>query len=393
MAAQPQREWLEKDYYSVLGVSSDAPAKEITKAYRRLARENHPDQNPGNDQAEERFKEASAAYDVLGDPEKRKAYDEVRAMGARGFAGFGPGGRGGPGGATFSGGFDGADLGDLLGNLFGRGAGGPGAAGGFGGPGGAGRGTGPRRGADHEASLSLPFDAAVNGITTTIGVTGDAPCSTCKGSGAAPGSAPRRCEVCGGRGVRAEDQGLFSFSQVCQACGGQGQVVDNPCPTCGGTGAERRQRNVKVRIPPGVEDGQRIRLKGKGGPGRNGGPAGDLFVRVNVEPHPVFGRHGRHLTIDVPVTFPEAALGANVKVPTLDGDTVTIKVPPGTSSGTTLRLKGRGVPGHARRAAGDLLATVEVAVPQRLSRAQKKAVEALAEATDESPRAHLEEVS
>jgi molecular chaperone DnaJ len=374
MAAQPQREWLEKDYYAVLGVSPDAPAKEITRAYRKIARENHPDARPGDAAAEDRFKEASSAYDVLGDAEKRPAYDQVRTMGARGFGGFGPGGS--PGGsAGFN--FEGGDIGDLLGNLFGQ-AGGRRAGG-----------AGPRRGADLEATLTLPFDAAVTGITTTIGVTSEAACSTCSGSGAAPGSSPRTCTVCGGRGTRDDNQGLFSFSQVCAECGGRGQVVDTPCPACGGRGTEHRQRRVKVRIPAGVEDGQRIRLKGKGGPGRNGGPPGDLFVRVSVGGHPIFGRRGRDLTVTVPVTFPEAALGAKVWIPTLDGDGVTIKVPAGTASGTTLRVKGKGVPANGSRPPGDLLATVDVAVPSRLSRAQRKAVEALADATEESPRTHF----
>jgi molecular chaperone DnaJ len=370
-----QREWFEKDYYGVLGVAADASDKEITKAYRKLARELHPDRNPGDARAEERFKEVAAAYDVLGDATKRAEYDEVRRLGPVG-AGFGGGagpfaGGAGPGASGFN--FDAGDLGDLLGGLFGRGGGR--------------RATGPVRGDDLEAELHLSFDDAANGVTTTVHLTSDAPCQTCHGSGARPGTAPKPCARCGGRGVLDDNQGLFSFSQPCDVCGGRGRVVETPCPSCAGRGIERRPRQVKVRIPAGVRDGQTIRLKGRGGPGRNGGPAGDLFVRVRVADHPLFGRRGDDLTVTVPITFPEAALGADVAVPTLDGSTVTVRIPPGTPSGKTLRVRGRGV-GTANKT-GDLLVTVEVAVPRRLSSAQRKAVESLAALIDESPRAHL----
>jgi molecular chaperone DnaJ len=226
-------------------------------------------------------------------------------------------------------------------------------------------------------------------VTTGLHVTSDAACHTCHGSGAKPGTAPRQCPQCGGRGVLDEDQGFFSFSKPCPMCAGRGSIVDEACPTCGGTGVEHRPRQVKVRIPAGVSDGQRIRLKGRGGPGRNGGPSGDLYVVVHVAEHPLFGRSGRNLTLTVPITFPEAALGANVSVPTLDGGPVTIKVPAGTRSGRTFRVKGHGVAGD-RNGSGDLLVTVEVAVPSRLSAAERKAVEAMAAAATESPRAHLE---
>jgi molecular chaperone DnaJ len=366
----PQRDWFEKDFYKVLGVASDAPEKEITKAYRKLARQLHPDRNPGDPTAEERFKEVAAAYDVLGDAAKRAEYDEVRRLGPVG-AGFrpGPGGFGPGAGGTFN--FDAGDLGDLLGGLFGRGRRGP---------------TGPQRGDDLEAELHLSFEDAANGVTTTVHLTSDVPCQTCHGSGAKPGTMPKPCARCGGRGVLDDNQGLFSFSQPCARCGGRGRVVEDPCPTCGGRGIERRPRQVKVRIPPGVGDNQTIRLKGRGGPGRNGGPPGDLFVRVRVAEHPLFGRRGDAVTLTVPVTFPEAALGADVTVPTLDGP-VTVRIPPGTPSGKTLRVKGRGVPTAKGR--GDLLVTVEVAVPKRLTAAQRKAVEALAASTHESPRQHL----
>ncbi len=364
--AEPQREWFEKNYYEILGVPEKASAKDIQKAYRKLARELHPDANPGDAAAEERFKEVSAAYDVLGDEDKRASYDEVRRMGPMGGM-FGGAPGGGPGGFNVN--FD--DIGDLLGGLFGRGAG-------RGGP----RQTRARPGADLEADLLLDFDDAVNGIETTISLTSEASCSTCSGTGSAPGSAPSRCQACDGRGVHDENQGLFSFSRPCPACGGRGSVITDPCPTCRGSGAEIRPRDVKVRIPAGVRTGQRIRLKGRGAPGRDGGPPGDLFVRVKVRDHPLFGRSGSDLTLDLPITFSEAALGAKVKVPTLHGEVVTMRIPPGTPTGKTFRLKGKG-------GAGDLLVTVTVTVPDNLTADQRAAVEALADATTDSPRTHL----
>ncbi len=376
----PQREWLEKDYYAVLGVPSDADAKAVTKAYRKLARELHPDANPGDTAAEERFKEVSAAYDVVGDAEKRKEYDEVRTMAAQG--GFGPGGFGGgagPGGFGFTTDGDLGDLGSLFGNLFRRG--------GAGGAGGA-PGTGPRRGTDLETELHLSFSDAVEGVTTAVSILADAVCGTCHGDGARPGTTPTVCPRCSGRGSIAEDQGPFSFSTPCPRCGGRGAIIEDPCPTCRGSGVERRRRDVKVRIPAGVTDGTRIRVKGRGGPGRNGGPAGDLYVVCRVQPHDVFTVKGRDLALTLPVTFAEAALGADVAVPTLDENTVTVRIPPGTPTGRTLRVRGRGVP-HPK-GAGDLLATVEVAVPARLTDEQRAAIEALAAASaGESPRAHL----
>lgn len=372
MADQPQREWFEKDFYKVLGVPESATPKEITRAYRKLARESHPDAKPGDRAAEERFKEVSAAYDVLGDADKRARYDEVRRLGPMGgFGGFGAGSGGG-------GGFDTGDLGDLLGGLFGRGR-----------RGGTGGGPGPHRGSDLEAELHLEFDDSVRGLTTAINLTSEAACSACHGSGAAPGTAPHKCPACGGRGVLDDNQGLFSFSQLCTTCAGRGVVVDTPCASCRGTGRETRPRQVKVRIPSGVADGQRIRLKGRGGPGRNGGPPGDLYVVVHVRPHRLFGRRGRDLTITVPVTFPEAALGAELAVPTMNGADVTMRIPPGTPTGKTFRVRGRGLPPEGKHVAGDLLVTVEIMVPQHLNRAERKAIEALAAATTESPRARL----
>jgi molecular chaperone DnaJ len=367
----PQREWFEKDFYKVLGVSDTATEKDITRAYRKLAKQYHPDANPG---AEDRFKEVSAAYDVLGDAAKRKEYDEVRRLGPVGAGGFRPFDEGG-----FGGSFRVEDLGDLFGGLFGRGRRG-------GGSGPAGTATGPRRGEDVEAQLHLSFGDAVNGLTATVNVTSDAACSVCHGSGAAPGTSPVICPTCGGRGVIDENQGFFSFSQPCRTCGGTGMKVESPCRNCAGSGVEHRPRQVKVRVPAGVDHGQRIRVKGRGGAGHNGGPSGDLYVVVSVAPHELFGRNGKDLTLTVPITFAEAALGATVKVPTLEAP-VSVKIPPGTKSGRTFRVRGHGVP--ASSGAGDLLVTVEVVVPAAVDEAQRQAVERLAAAFPESPRSHL----
>jgi molecular chaperone DnaJ len=380
----PQREWFEKDYYAVLGLTKGASEKDITRAYRKLAKQHHPDANPGNKDAEERFKDISAAYDVLGDAAKRKEYDEVRDMVASGagnpFAGAGASGYGPGGGVRFETGDMGdvGGLGDILGNLFGRGRRGsttrqPGA--------------GPRRGGDLEAEVHLSFDDAVRGATIAVQLTGAAPCHTCGGTGAAPGTVPQTCPQCNGVGTLAVDQGPFSFSQICPRCGGSGRVVEKPCPTCGGGGAETRTREVKVRIPVGVADGQRVRVKGKGTPGNNGGPPGDLYVTVHVAPHPLFGRRGNDLLLRLPVTFSEATLGASVKVPTLDGP-VTMRVPPGMTPGKTLRVRGKGMP-KAGGGVGDLMVTVDVVVPQALSDEQRQAVEALAATEAANPRAHL----
>jgi molecular chaperone DnaJ len=364
----PQREWFEKDYYKVLGVPEGATQKEITRAYRKLAKENHPDANPGK---EERFKEISAAYDVIGDADKRKEYDEVRRMGpaASGFGGAGQGG------------FrveDLGDFGDIFGNLFGRGNRGARTTS---------RGQGPQRGGDLDAELHLSFEDAVSGVTTTVNLTSETACNVCRGTGAEPGTVPKPCPTCHGAGVTTDNQGLFGFSSPCATCAGRGRIIEKPCANCAGTGTERRPRTVKVRIPAGVQEGQKIRMKERGTPGRNGGPAGDLYVTVHVGSHPLFGRKFNDLTLTVPVTFPEAALGADVRVPTLDGDPVAIRIPAGTRSGRTFRVKGRGVANG--KSSGDLLVTVEVAVPTKLTDAERKAVEELAAASDESPRAHL----
>ncbi|HEV8208180.1 MAG TPA: molecular chaperone DnaJ [Acidimicrobiia bacterium] len=387
----PQREWFETDYYEVLGVPPSASEKDITRAYRKLAKQYHPDSNPGNKEAEEKFKSVAAAYDVLGDAAKRKEYDEVRQMVASGVGPFGGGGPGGFGSGGFGGprgaeGFqsfqfdEGAGFSDLLGGLFGRG--GRGRRGGRG-P----RQAGPQRGADLETELHLDFLDAVHGVTTSVSFTADAVCSVCHGSGAEPGTTPDVCPQCGGSGEVLVDQGPFSFSQVCPTCGGRGTIIKNPCHQCGGRGVERRRRDVKVRIPPGVDDGQRIRVAGRGAAGANGGPPGDLFVVVHVGKHPIFGRKGTDLTVRVPITFTEAALGTQVKVPTLDKP-VTVKVPPGTQSGKTVKVRGRGID-TGKGSPGDLLVTFDVVVPKKVDGAAKKAIEDLGDALTENPREHL----
>lgn len=369
-----QREWFEKDYYAILDVAADASQKDITKAYRKLARQLHPDQNPGDAKSEDRFKEVSAAYDVLGDEDKRKQYDEVRRMGPMA-------GGGGPGGFSFNvGDMQGGDISDLLGQMF-RGQ-----------RGGGGRSrssVGPRRGSDVTAQLNLDFADAATGLTTTLYLTSDTRCSTCSGSGSKPGTQPMVCGICGGRGVVDDNQGMFSFSTPCRGCQGNGSVILDPCATCRGTGVERRPREVKARIPAGVSDGQTIRLAGRGTPGHHGGPAGDLLVEISVAPHARFGRSGRNLTVTVPVTFPEAALGGEIDVPTLDGNTVTLRLRPGTQSGSRHRVKGKGITTTSKREgtiSGDLIVTVEVAVPTTLTDEQRAAIEQLAAATTVEPR-------
>lgn len=383
------RDYIEKDYYKSLGVPKDATAAEIKKAYRKLARLHHPDANTGDTKSEEKFKEISEAYDVLSSDKTRKEYDEARSLfGSGGFRMPGSGGGGAPGGFNF-------DLGDLLGNAR---SGGAGAAGGIGDILGGLFGnsrrssattTQPRRGADVETEVTLDFEHAVHGETVALRMTSPQPCSTCKGTGAKAGTTPRVCPTCSGTGVTSRGAGGFAFSEPCRDCRGRGLIVDDPCPICHGSGRAMSEHTMQVRIPAGVADGQRIRLKGKGSPGERGGPNGDLIVLVHVRPHALFGRSGDNLTLPLPVTFPEAALGSEVKVPTLEGKTVTLKLPPGTTNGRVLRVRGNGV---TRRdgTKGDLLVTVEVAVPHKVTGKAKEALEAYRAATAaENPRAHL----
>lgn len=374
----PQREWFDKNYYEVLGVSETAVPKDITRAYRKLAREFHPDANPGNASAEDKFKEISAAYDVVGDETKRAEYDEVRRQAPMGGMGFG-GGRGGAGFNPGAGGYEGADLSDLLGGMFGGGGGGR--------RGRQSRGRAPQRGADLEATLRMSFRDAVSGMETALHLTSDLPCGTCNGLGAKPGTTPTTCQHCQGRGVADDNQGMFSFSSPCPVCVGAGSVITSPCGTCRGAGVEKRAREVKVRIPAGVDDGQRIKLNGRGGAGRNGGPIGDLYVIVQVDRDTIFGRDGKNLTINVPVTFAEATLGTKLTVPTLDGKPVTLKIPAGTPTGKVFRVKGRGV--ATKKVTGDLLVTVQVDVPTKLNDEQRDALEAMAAAFPAAPRDYL----
>jgi molecular chaperone DnaJ len=375
-----RREWFEKDYYKVLGVPKNATAAEIKKAYRKLAQKNHPDANPGNKEAEERFKEISAANDVLGDAEKRKQYDQVRDMAGSGFGGYG-GGFGGPGsagGRVRTEGFNVEDLGDIggIGDLFsiftGRGRG-------------AGRSRAEARGADLETDVRVSFEEAMAGTTIPLRIQGPAPCPTCGGSGAEPGTSPMTCPACQGTGSVAVNQGVFSIARPCPECGGSGRIIEHPCHECGGSGSVRRTREFSVRIPPGVRDGARIRLSGRGEAGSSGARSGDLFVTVHVQPHRLFGRKDSDLTLELPVTFAEAALGTNLRVPTMNGE-VTLKIPAGTPSGKTFRIRGKGAPRPRKGGTGDLLVTVRVDVPQRLSKEEKDLLSRLQQVQKDSPR-------
>lgn len=386
------RDWAEKDFYKTLGVSKDASPEEIKRAYRKLAQKNHPDANPGDNKAEERFKQISEAYAVIGSADKRKEYDEVRRLVDSGaFGGFGGfGGPGGPGPGFGGGGqrIRVEDLDDLLsgfgglGDLFGGGAGAGARTGG---------GRPSRPGSDTTAELHLSFSDAVSGVTTAVQVRGESFCSRCGGSGAEPGTSVTTCPTCKGAGTVAQNQGFFSFTQACSQCRGSGRFVETPCSTCNGSGRTLRTRTIKVKVPPGVKDGSTIRLRGKGAPGTGGGPAGDLLVKIHVAEHDVFGRKGNDLTVTVPLTFSEATLGTKVDVPTLEGS-VTLKVPAGTPSGKTFRVKGQGVK-PPKGKAGDLLARLEVIVPRKLSRDEKKLVEQLAEYDRSDIRDHLKATS
>ncbi|RZK95801.1 MAG: molecular chaperone DnaJ [Rhodococcus sp. (in: high G+C Gram-positive bacteria)] len=380
-----RQEWLDRDFYAALGIPSTASAEEIKKAYRKLARDLHPDANPHNTEVEEKFKKVSEAHAVLSDPAKRKEYDRTRRLYRSGtFAGTGfPPGPGTARARAGSGGLDFGDVfgsgssfivgdplggvGDVLGDLFRR----------------AGTRTAsarPRRGSDVETETRLSFREAVAGMVLPLRVSGPTVCTSCHGSGTLPGTRQRTCPHCDGVGARRRNQGGFVFSEPCGDCGGTGSIVDTPCPDCQGTGTGDRTRTISVRVPPGVSDGQRIRLPAQGEPGLGGSPPGDLYVTVRVDPDPVFGRSDDDLTVIVPVSFAELALGAVLSVPTLDGR-VGVKIPPGAHSGSTFRLRGRGVP-HRGDAAGDLLVTVEVAVPSDLGREADEALRAYARAEE-----------
>ena len=388
-------DWATKDFYKVLGVSKDASAADIKKAYRTLARANHPDSHPGDQAAEDRFKAIAEAYDVVGDVEKRKQYDEVRA-GFRG--GFGPFTTGGEAGGTpfdlndiFAGGGSSRGGAGGLGDLFGGTFGGGGARTRT-------RASAPRRGADLETEATIGFADAIDGVTVSLRLSSDAPCPDCSGTGAKAGTMPRVCPDCEGVGMRAASVGgAFTMNETCPSCRGRGLVVDDPCPTCHGSGRGLSNRTISARIPAGVKDGQRIRLRGKGASGERGGPPGDLYVTVKVSPHALFGRQGDNLTLTVPVSFDEAALGADIKVPTLGGAPVTLKIPAGTPNGRSFRVRGRGVrrtSGVNAGSAGDLLVTVDVQVPAVLDDKAREAIQAYRAATTASDlRANLFEQS
>ena len=365
------------ELYKTLGVSKDASEDEIKKAYRKLARKYHPDRNPDDPSAEERFKEVQGAYDTLSDSEKRKQYDSGGGMfGGGGPAGgpFGAGGAGGP-----AGGFGSGDLSDLFSNIFSRGSGGGGRAQ-----------TQQVRGRDLETEVSLSFDQAVNGSRVNVTVPKAERCPTCHGSGAKPGTSPVTCPRCEGRGIDAQSQGFFSISQPCPQCGGAGQIIEDPCPTCHGSGLTQQTKRYKVNIPAGVKDGARIRLAGKGEAGQRGGPPGDLFVITRVAASPVFKRlDGGNLEVTVPITIAEALRGATIEVPTLEG-TKKIKVGPGTKHGSVQRLRGEGAPKAKGRGRGDIRYRLEIEMPEKLTEAQEEAAAKLAEAFNGSdPRAEL----
>lgn len=369
MAARP-------DYYKTLGVEKKASAEEVKKAYRKLARQYHPDRNPGDKQAEERFKEISQAYDVLGDPEKRKQYDS-------GTGPFAAGGAGGPGFGGFGNfDFDASSMGDILSNLFGRGGGG----GGGGARGGRAR---PQRGGDLETEVRIGFEQSISGAQIPLSVPTTGMCATCHGTGAKPGTTPKVCPRCEGRGIETQGQGMFSISQPCSQCGGSGTVIEDPCPTCHGSGAVRSVKKFRVNIPPGVREGSRIRVPGKGEAGIRGGPAGDLYVVTHVDPSSVFTRKGDHLEVEVPLSIPEALRGGEVRVPTLEGSK-TLRVKPGTKHGTVQRLRGEGPPKLGSGARGDIHYRFTIDVPDSLTEEQDKAVEVLSKALDgRDPRAGL----
>jgi molecular chaperone DnaJ len=355
------------DPYRTLGVDKKASDDEIKKAYRKLARKYHPDKNPGDTEAEERFKEVQGAYAVLSDPEKRKQYDSGGGIFGGGFSGGGfPGGGAG-------GGFGG--FGDILSDL-------------FGGAGAGGRAPRPERGRDLETEVHVSFEQAMEGAQIPVSVPLSAPCPTCRGTGAKPGTQPTICSRCNGRGVEAESQGLFSISQPCRQCGGTGTEIKDPCPTCQGSGRTRQVKRYRVNIPAGVKDGSRVRLAGKGEAGPRGGATGDLYVVTRVAQSPIFNRKGDNLEVDVPITIPEAIRGATIEVPTLTGSK-RIRVPPGTQHGTVQRLRGEGPPKLGGRGRGDMRYRLQIDVPSSLSKEQAEVVDELATVINGNPRERL----
>ncbi len=364
------------DLYATLGVAKGASAEEIKKAHRKLVRQYHPDRNPGDAAAEERFKEVQAAYDVLGDEEKRQHYD-------RGTGPFAAGPGGGFDPSAFGGSF-----GDILSNLFGAAGRGGGAGGASGGAAGGRARPRAQRGRDLETDVQISFTQAVDGAQVPIAVPTSSPCATCHGTGAKPGTVPRVCPVCQGRGVEAQGQGLFSISTPCSRCGGTGTIIETPCPTCHGSGATRSIKRFRVNIPAGVRDGSRVRLSGKGEPGPGGGEPGDLYVVTHVGESPVFKREGENVEVEVPLTIPEAIRGATVEVPTLHGSK-RLRVPAGTKHGTVQRLRGEGPPRLGGAGRGDIHYRFVIDVPATLSPQQEAAVDELSKVMNGNPRARL----
>ena len=360
-----------RDYYEVLGVSKGASEDEIKKAYKKLARKYHPDMNPGDKEAEEKFKEVNEANEVLSDPEKKARYDQF------GFAGVDPSyGAGAGGGAYGAGGFDFGDLGDIFGSFFG---------GGFGG--GQARRNGPQRGESIRASVSVTFKEAAFGCEKEVTIQRSEQCTTCKGNGCAPGTTPEICPDCHGSGVVQVQQrtpmGVFASSRPCQRCHGTGKIIHQPCADCGGTGAVRKRKTIKINIPAGIDHGQTISLRGQGNAGKNGGPAGDLLITVMVQPHELFRREGTSVLCEAPITFAQAVLGAELEIPTIDGK-VKYDLPEGTQSGTTFRLKGKGIPELNGRGRGDQYVTVYIETPRNLNREQKEALKKFAESVGDN---------
>ena len=346
-----------KSPYEVLGVPKNASQDEIKKAYRKLARQHHPDANAGDKDSEERFKEVQGAYDTLSDSDKRKQYDSFGSTNGRVPGGFNWNASEGVDFGNLG------DLGDIFGGLFGGGMGGR---------------AEPRgqRGNDVEVQVNLSFDDALKGVETKIPVQLEVACHTCHGSGAKPGTAPKVCPQCGGRGVVAESQGFFAISQPCPRCRGNGTIIEEPCPTCRGTGRERRTKRYTVKIPAGVKDGSRIRLKGKGEAGYDGAPAGDLYVVTRVEPSKTYTRRGDDLVVEVSVNFADAALGTTASVPTPDGP-VSVKIPAGSEDGKLLRVRGKGAPKLKGGGRGDVLARLKITVPKKLSKKERELLEEL----------------
>ena len=361
-----------RDYYEVLGVGKNASDNEIKSAYRKLAKKYHPDLNPGDKEAEEKFKEVNEANDVLSDPEKRKRYDQF------GFAGVDPNyaAQQGGGAGGFGGGFGGVDLGDLFGDIFGSGG-----FGGFGGFGGSSRANpnAPRKGHDIQASVILTFEEAAHGCSKTVTINRQETCRDCGGSGAEHGTSPETCPHCGGRGYVVTQQrtpfGVMQSQQPCSYCGGRGTIIKNPCRTCRGTGKTSTRKTLEVRIPAGIDDDQNIALRGQGDAGSNGGPAGDVIVHVTVRPDPIFQRDGYDVTVRVPITFSQAVLGDEIEVPTVDGR-VQQRIPEGTQSGTRFRLRGQGIQYLNGRGRGDQYVIVDVEIPKKLTKAQRDALKA-----------------